>query len=117
MTDKKLSPEQSQDDANVARRRLLLRGGAVAGGLAAFAAGYGETVAKGAKGLITGSSGKSTQNATRGNSLTPEFRIDPVSGKLSTQVGQVVSPSSCLGCWTQCGVRVRDDTDHNQIIR
>jgi tetrathionate reductase subunit A len=29
---------------------MLLRGGAVAGGLAAFAAGYGETVAKGAKG-------------------------------------------------------------------
>ncbi|MEG2817062.1 MAG: tetrathionate reductase subunit TtrA, partial [Comamonas sp.] len=121
MTDKKLTPEQSHDDAvsdaNVARRRLLLRGGAVAGGLAAFAAGYGETVVKGAKGLITGTSGKATASATRGNSLTPEFRIDPVTGKLTTQPGQVVSPSSCLGCWTQCGVRVRVDTEHNQIIR
>ncbi len=127
MTDKKNAPQLSPEDANVARtgakgadparRRMLLRGGAVAGGLAAFAAGYGETVAKGAKGLIAGTSGKTTKSATRGNSLTPEFRIDPVTGKLTTQVGQVVSPSSCLGCWTQCGVRVRVDTDHNQIIR
>lgn len=31
--------------------------------------------------------------------------------------GQVVSPSSCLGCWTQCGIRVRVDTGHNQILR
>ncbi|MDU7588628.1 MAG: hypothetical protein E7K47_14755, partial [Acidovorax sp.] len=106
MTDKKphSSPEtEAHPDAN--RRRLLLRGGAVAGGLAAFAAGYGETVAKGAKGLVTGTSGTATKSATRGNSLTPEFRIDPVTGQLTTQPGQVVSPSSCLGCWTQCGVR------------
>ena len=48
MTDKKISPEQNTEDAEVSRRRMLLRGGAVAGGLAAFAAGYGETVAKGA---------------------------------------------------------------------
>lgn len=116
MTDKKISPEQSQD-ADVARRRLLLRGGAVAGGLAAFAAGYGQTVARGAKGLIDGTSGTATASATRGNSLLPEFRIDPVTGQLSTQPGQVVSPSSCLGCWTQCGVRVRVDTDTNTILR
>ena len=116
MTDKKHSPEQSQD-ADVARRRLLLRGGAVAGGLAAFAAGYGQTVARGAKGLIDGTSGTATASATRGNSLQPEFRIDPVTGQLTTQPGQVVSPSSCLGCWTQCGVRVRVDTDNNTILR
>ena len=54
MTDKKQHPTQEAPEVN--RRRMLLRGGAVAGGLAAFAAGYGETVAKGAKGLITGSS-------------------------------------------------------------
>nr|WP_227870927.1 tetrathionate reductase subunit A [Orrella marina] len=95
----------------------MLRGGVAAGGLAAFAAGYGETVAKAAKGLISGTAGGPTAHAVRGNSLTPEFRIDPVSGLLSTQPGQVVSPSSCLGCWTQCGVRVRVDTTTNSIIR
>ncbi len=114
MNDKTKDPKNTPD-AN--RRRMLLRGGAVAGGLTAFAAGYGEVVAKGAKGLITGSAGKATAHATRGNSLTPEFRIDPATGLLSTQPGQIVSPSSCLGCWTQCGVRVRIDTEKDEIIR
>ena len=114
MTDKKISPESTQD-ADIAKDACCCAGG-VAGGLAALPPAM-ETVAKGAKGLITGSSGKSTQSATRGNSLTPEFRIDPVTGQLTTQPGQVVSPSSCLGCWTQCGVRVRVDTADNRIIR
>ena len=111
----KTKDSKTAPDAN--RRRMLLRGGAVAGGLTAFAAGYGEVVAKGAKGLITGSSGKATAHATRGNSLAPEFRIDPATGLLSTQPGQIVSPSSCLGCWTQCGVRVRIDTAKGEILR
>jgi tetrathionate reductase subunit A len=94
MTDKKLSLNNPKTEPAhrcrppphaAARRRRRRRSGV-------FAAGYGETVAKGAKGLITGSSGKTTQSATRGNSLTPEFRIDPASGKLTTQPGQVVSP-------------------------
>ena len=42
---------------------------------------------------------------------------DPATGALATQPGQVVSPSSCLGCWTQCGVRVRVDTASNRILR
>ena len=113
MTDKN-SPTESPERE---RRRLLLRGGAVAGGLAAFAAGYGETLARGAKGLVAGTSGTATKSATRGNALTPEFRIDPATGQLTTQPGQVVSPSSCLGCWTQCGIRVRVDTAHNRILR
>lgn len=99
------------------RRKLLLRGGVTAGGLAAFAAGYGETVVKAGKGLLIGSSGVPTAHATRGNSLAPEFRIDPETGALTTQPGQVVSPSSCLGCWTQCGVRVRVHTASNRILR
>ena len=45
------------------------------------------------------------------------FRFDPATGQLTTQPGQVVSPSSCLGCWTQCGVRVRVDTQKGEIIR
>ena len=122
MTDKNQPPVpqhagSTDTSPEMNRRRMLLRGGAVAGGLAAFAAGYGETVVKGAKGLVTGTSGTPTKSATRANALTPEFRIDPVTGQLTTQPGQVVSPSSCLGCWTQCGIRVRVDTGHNQILR
>src|SRR5690606_26304891 len=91
-------------------RRKLLRTGLIAGGTTAFAAGYGETLIRGAKGLMTGTAGTPTKDAVRGNSQQPEFRIDAVTGRLETHPGHVVSPLSCLGCWTQCGVRVRVDT-------
>ncbi|RSE82723.1 tetrathionate reductase subunit TtrA [Achromobacter denitrificans] len=100
-----------------ARRKLMVRGGLVAGGMAAFAAGYGETAVRAVKGLAQGTAGVPTAHAVRGNSLTPEFRIDPLTGVLSAQPGQTVSPSSCLGCWTQCGVRLRVDTKENRILR
>ncbi len=111
-------PEATPEDlTDASRRKLLVRGGVVAAGMTAFAAGYGDTVAKAARGLLQGTAGAPTAHAVRGNSLTPEFRIDPVTGVLSAQPGQIVSPSSCLGCWTQCGVRVRVDTASNKILR
>ena len=107
-------PDVPHDEA---RRKLMMRGGMVAGGMAAFAGGYGETVVKAVKGLSLGTAGLPTAHAVRGNSLTPEFRIDPLTGALDAQPGQIVSPSSCLGCWTQCGVRLRVDTAQNRILR
>ena len=107
----------SQPTGDTGRRRQLLRGGLAAGGAVAFAAGYGETLLKGIRGLRDGSAGVPTRSATRGNSLESEFRIDPATGHLDTHPGQVVSPSSCLGCWTQCGVRVRVDRQNNRILR
>ncbi|KAG0772804.1 hypothetical protein G6F22_015426 [Rhizopus arrhizus] len=109
------APDNALQDA--ARRKLMVRGGMVAGGMAAFAAGYGETVTRAVKGLAHGTAGVPTAHAVRGNSLTAEFRIDPLTGVLSAQPGQTVSPSSCLGCWTQCGVRLRVDTKENRILR
>ncbi len=112
-----MSKNSEKGKSDSTRRKLIVQGGVAAGGLAAFAAGYGDTVYKAVKGLVTGSAGVATAHGTRGNSLTPEFRIDPVTGVLTTQPGQTVSPSSCLGCWTQCGVRVRVDTASNRILR
>ena len=57
------APEQPRDEA---RRKLMLRGGVVAGGMAAFAAGYGETVVKAVKGLAQGTAGAPTAHAVRG---------------------------------------------------
>lgn len=105
------------DKPNNDRRKLLKHGSLAAGGLAAFAAGYSDTVVNAVKGFSQGSSGHPPKHAVRGNSLTPEFTIDASTGKLTTQPGQVVSPSMCLGCWTQCGVRVRIDQASNQILR
>lgn len=107
----------AHEQPELSRRKLIAHGGMAAGGLAAFAAGYGETVFKAGKGLVTGSAGHAPPSALRGNSLAPEFRIDPATGQLSPQPGQVVAMSSCLGCWTQCGVRVRVDTENNRILR
>src|SRR3546814_17991429 len=84
--------------------------------LATFAVGYGETLKNAVKGLVSGTAGEPTEHALRGNSLKPEFLIT-AKGDLTMANGQVVSPSSCLGCWTPCGVRVRVDTDQNRIVR
>ncbi|MES5323420.1 tetrathionate reductase subunit A [Alcaligenes phenolicus] len=108
---------KKKETPNLSRRQVLTRGGAAVGGLAAFAAGYSDTVVKAVQGLGQGTAGVPTTHATRGNSLQAEFRIDPITGLLDTQPGQIVSPSSCLGCWTQCGVRVRIDTENNKILR
>ena len=116
---KKHSTENSSNQSAVdkGRRGVMVKGGLAAGGLAAFAAGYHDTIGKAVKGVVTGSSGEIPPSALRGKSLTPEFVIDPETGKLSAQPGQIVAPSSCLGCWTQCGIRVRVDTNSNSILR
>src|SRR5690554_1583439 len=116
---KKSPTEHTTSDnepASIDRRKLLTRGGIAAGGLATFATGYGDTLKNAIQGLTSGTAGQATADAVRGNSLQPEFLID-AKGNLSMQNGQVVSPSSCLGCWTQCGVRVRVDTANNKIVR
>ena len=106
-----------QDKPNNDRRKLLKHGSLAAGGMAVFAAGYTDTVVNAVKGFTQGSAGVTPKSATRGNSLTPEFIINQETGQLTTQPDQVVSPSLCLGCWTQCGVRVRVDQNTNSIMR
>lgn len=98
-------------------RRKLLKGGIALGGIGAFAAGYVEPLSKVAVGLQDGTAGEPTLDRITGNALPPEFRIDPVSGRLECAQGQVVSLTQCFGCWTQCGIRVRVDTANNTILR
>lgn len=105
------------DKQNKGRRALIKHGALAAGGVAAFAAGYGETLVKTATGLVRGTAGTPSKDAVVGNARIPEFALNPVTGALETHAGQVVSPSLCLGCWTQCGVRVRVDQEKNEIIR
>ena len=105
------------DKPNHDRRQLLKHGSVAVGGLAVFGAGYSDTLVDAAKGLATGSSGTAPKNPITGNALTPEFIINQQTGKLTPQPGQIVSPSLCLGCWSQCGVRVRVDPANNKILR
>lgn len=99
------------------KRRNLLKGGVVAGGLGAFAAGYLEPLSKAAVGLVKGTSGEPTLDKIVGNALPPEFRIDPTTGALECAEGQVVSLTQCFGCWSICGIRARVDTANNRILR
>lgn len=99
------------------KRRNLLKGGLALGGLGAFAAGYVSPLTKTAVGLAKGTAGEPTLDRIAGNALPPEFRIDPKSGLLECAEGQVVSLTQCQGCWTQCGIRARVDTQNNRILR
>ena len=51
-----------------------------------------------------------------GRSLEPEFRVGP-GGAVEPTPGQAVSYTGCLGCTTQCGVRVRVDRASGKVLR
>lgn len=89
--DNELQEPSVSQNTDLDRRRLLKHGGVAAGGLAAFAAGYGDTLYKAAKGLTRGTAGVPTADSLRGNSLKPEFSIN-AKGELSAANGQIVSP-------------------------
>lgn len=51
-----------------------------------------------------------------GRSLEPEYRVG-AAGAVTMGEGQAVSYTGCLGCTTQCGVRVRVDTASGKVLR
>ena len=93
-------------------RRDLLKAGAAAGGLAAFAGGFSETATRAVKGWVEGD----RHLGTKGRSLDPEFRVDPA-GHLQVNPDQQVSYTMCMGCTTYCGVRVRIDKTSQTVMR
>ncbi|WP_413487618.1 tetrathionate reductase subunit A [Shewanella baltica] len=98
-------------------KRRFIKGAAVTGGVGLFAAGYSHTLAQMGKGVVNGTSGKSTQDPLHGNSLAPEYKVDLQSGQLISNDDQRVANTMCLGCWTKCGVRARIDQKTDKIIR
>lgn len=98
-------------------KRRFIKGAAVTGGVGLFAAGYSHTLAQMGKGVVNGTSGKSTQDPLHGNSLAPEYKVDLHSGQLISNDDQRIANTMCLGCWTKCGVRARIDQKTDKIIR
>ena len=93
----------------IERRELI-----AAGGLVAFAAGFSQTLGR----MVSGFTGSEPQaHNIHGRSAEPEFSIDSASGELKVNPAQQVSYTSCLGCTTQCGVRVRIDKASGQVLR
>lgn len=103
------------DKPDLSRRRLL-KGAAVAGGAATFAAGYSEPLLKMAKGL-SGTSGEKPNDRIHGNSLEPEYRVDSQTGALTLNPNQRTAFTVCYGCTTLCGVRVRVDNHSEEVLR
>ncbi|HEY0856147.1 MAG TPA: tetrathionate reductase subunit TtrA, partial [Albitalea sp.] len=93
----------------IERRELI-----AAGGLAAFAAGFSQTLGRMASGLV---GSEAHAQGIHGRSAEPEFSVDHVTGELRPNPGQQVSYTACLGCTTQCGVRVRVDKASGKVIR
>jgi len=91
------------------KRRQLL----AAGGLAAFAAGYAETAGR-VVGTLLGRD--APKHKTAGDAPAPEYRVD-ASGKVTLNPTQQVSYTVCVGCTTQCGVRVRLDKATGKVLR
>lgn len=91
------------------RRQLI-----AAGGLAAFATGFSQTLGRIGDKLL----GKDApKHNVWGNAAAPEFTVNPSTGKLQPNPAQQVSYTACLGCTTQCGVRVRIDKASGRVIR
>jgi tetrathionate reductase subunit A len=93
----------------VDRRHLI-----AAGGLAAFAAGFSRTLGRMAEAAV---GEDAPADRFYGQAPEPEYRVDPVTGELALNPAQQVSYTGCLGCTTQCGVRVRVDKASGRILR
>lgn len=96
------------------KRRSFLRKAAIGGGLTAFAAGSSTTAAR----MFDHVLGKDKpKQRFDGNSLAPEFSVNPATGALSVNLEQQVSYTMCMGCTTFCGVRVRIDKKTGKVLR
>lgn len=96
------------------KRRSFLRKAAIGGGLTAFAAGFSTTAGR----MVDHVLGKDTpKQRLHGNSLAPEFSVNPATGALSINPEQQVSYTMCMGCTTFCGVRVRIDKKTGNVLR
>ncbi|MEO6354120.1 MAG: tetrathionate reductase subunit TtrA, partial [Burkholderiaceae bacterium] len=96
------------------KRRSFLRKAAIGGGLTAFAAGSATTAERMLDHVLGKDQPKQRFN---GNSLAPEFSVDPATGALSVNTAQQVSYTMCMGCTTFCGVRVRIDKKSGKVLR
>ncbi len=96
----------------MASRRDLLKGTAALGGAAAFAAGFSQTAERMLETVVS----PAEALGVNGRSLKPEMRVD-ANGGLEIDPGQRVSYTMCMGCTTQCGVRVRIDEASETVLR
>ena len=97
----------------IERREII-----AAGGLAAFAAGFSETLGRMVRNFTYPAEKKIGEGRQiHGQSAAPEYTVDPVTGEFTPNPDQQISYTACLGCTTLCGVRVRIDKSNGKVIR
>lgn len=99
--------------ANLTRRQWL-KVGLTVGGMVTFGLSYRDVAKRAIDGLLNGTSGKITRDRIFGNALIPEANARP---RWQQNPQQVISMTQCFGCWTQCGVRVRVDSQTGKVLR
>ncbi|WP_045442241.1 tetrathionate reductase subunit TtrA [Citrobacter sp. S-77] len=99
--------------ANLTRRQWL-KVGLTVGGMVTFGLSYRDVAKRAIYGLLDGSSGKITRDRIIGNALIPEANAR---SRWQQNPQQVISMTQCFGCWTQCGVRVRVDSEKGKVLR
>ena len=99
--------------ANLTRRQWL-KVGLTVGGMVTFGLSYRDVAKRAIDGLLDGSSGKITRDRIIGNALIPEANAR---SRWQQNPQQVISMTQCFGCWTQCGVRVRVDSEKGKVLR
>ncbi|MGO3182135.1 MAG: NrfD/PsrC family molybdoenzyme membrane anchor subunit [Aequorivita sp.] len=109
------SKDNPEKDSSEERRKWILKGSMATAGLFVFGAGFYDATKRVINTVATGTSGKKTKDRIRGNSLDTEGAV--VDGKWKSNPNQVVAFTQCYGCWTQCGVRARVDTEKGEILR
>lgn len=97
----------------MATRRQLLKGAVVAGGAGVFAAGFGETASRAARGWWVG---RRPAHPIYGDALPPEAAVDAW-GAIAPAPGVRIAHTVCHGCTTLCGVRVVLDQASGEVLR
>lgn len=97
----------------MATRREVVKGIGAAGALGVFAAGYGETAARVARGWWRG---RKPAHPIYGDALPPEATVG-AAGEVEPSPGVRVAHTVCHGCTTLCGIRVVQDAASGRVLR
>jgi tetrathionate reductase subunit A len=107
------APSDSESKTGFSRRDML-KLAAAASSFSLFGIAYTSTL----KGIMGGWwAGEQPENSLSGNALIPEYRVDLSTGVVSPNKDQYLANTTCVGCTSLCGVRVRVDARSGQVLR
>ena len=101
-----MGPRRLAEGAGKAWRRRVLLAGAAGAGLAAVTVAFRDTAQRFTRG---------PEAARRG--LAPEARVDPATGTVTPNPGQIMAHVACPACAFHCGARLRVERASGLVLR